>query len=549
MAKSFGKAVIGEHLFDTDSLELRDPDGTLVPLRAQSALVLRELVLHEGELVTKSDMMERVWPDTFVTDDSLVKCISDIRKSLAEDGHLLHTVPKRGYRLDSDAPDEAQQPNINRPGTKLTRRAAALAAVVITAAVLIWALAPKPEPATPEHTLAVLPFRNASEDPDHLYLANGVAEDLIVALSQLSDLRVVSQGASFTYSSESTDIRSIAKSLDANIVLDGSVRRVGNDLRLTIALVNGATGENLWAKQYDGDRSELLSFQSDVLNELVRTLSVRLSQAERGRLGVRGTTDVDAHDAYLKGRALENLYTRATNLEAEKILQTAVSRDPGFALAHAHLSQIYSFRLEYEWVEDRGATIELAFQSAQRAIELDPELPFAHFALGRLYTRNFAQDLPDATQKSFQEFEKAIKLDPNYVDAYVFLAMAYMLSGDAQKAMPLIDAAVERNPLPPYWYALAKGIALYFLGEFSAAEPFLIAARDQNPSAPQAHRYLVATYGMLGQLDDAEWTLFEYEGLGHDATVNSMLSTGSIKDKGYREQLAKGLRAANVPEG
>ena len=550
MAKFLGNHDIGTHSFNLDTVELRDATGQLVPLRAQSADVLAHLVSNGGNLVSKSDMMEKVWPDTFVTDDSLVKCISDIRKALGEDGRLLVTLPKRGYRLEiADTAAAISEPaKIGPPKFHRRTIASVFAISAIILGLLSWIGTQRSGEATNLQTIAVLPFRNASGDPEQRYLSNGVAVDLIAALSQISDLRVVAQGASFTYSPDTEDVRSIASKLDANVILEGSVRQVGDALRLTTALVDGETGANLWAEQYDGDRGDLLAFQSGVLKELVRVLSVRLSRSERARLGVRGTTNIAAHDAYLRARELENLYTNDTNAAAETALNEAIQNDPEFALPYAHLSQVYSFRVENNWTEDRSGAIDAAFEAAEKSVKLDPKLPFARFALGRLFTRSYAHHLPNAIERAKEEFRVAMELDPNYVNAYVFLANIHIFDGEAEKALPLIDAALKRNPVPPYWYALAEGMARYFLGEYDVAERFLISARDQNPTAPFPHRYLIATYGMLGRIDDAEWAGLEYEALGRTATVDAMVSSASISNQDYRELFAIGLRNAGLPE-
>jgi len=425
-----------------------------------------------------------------------------------------------------------------------------IAIAVFAAGLFDWAgLRPQAiEHEVSSQTIAILPFNNASGDADQRYLSDGVAIDLIAALSQVSDLQVVAQGASFSYSSDDGDIRDIAQQLKADVVLEGSVRQLGDNLRLTAALVDGTTGANLWAKQFDGDRQELLVFQSTVLDELVRVLSVRLSRAERARLGVRGTSDIEAYDAYLRARQLQNLYTKGTNFEAENVLQHAIRRDSSFALPYAHLSQIYSFRVENGWAEDRDETIEAAFAAAEKAIELDPELPFAHFALGRLFTRSYAHHLPNAVERAKEEFSIAVRLDENYVDGYVFLANVHIFDGEAEKALPLIASAMERNPKPPFWYALAEGMARFFLGEYEAAEASLVFARDQNNTAPHPYRYLIATYGKLGRIDDAEWEASEYEALGRIATVDAMVSSASISDPGYRALFAEGLVAAGLPD-
>ncbi|WP_166504571.1 winged helix-turn-helix domain-containing protein [Thioclava sp. IC9] len=527
---------IGGFRFDPESGELLG-HRRAVSLRPQSAKVLAVLLAARGEMVGKERLMEAVWPDTHVTDDSLVQCISEIRKALGpRDGKRLQTLPRKGYRLAVDAPVAT--------GTRARLGALSVLAVMmvaIAAGLFFW---PLTKATADPKTIAVMPFRNMSGDVDQGYFSNGVAEDLIVSLSSLSDMRVLARGTSFPLADAHRDIREVAKILKADYLLEGSVRRVDRTLRVSANLVDGRTGQNIWAERYDGSVEDLFDFQDKVLAQIMRVLSVRLSRAERERLGIRGTEDIAAYDAYLRGRELENLYSRDTNLRAEEALKSALRRDPDFALAHAHLAQVYSFRVENNWTQDRDRYIRAAFEAAEKSVTLDPKLPFAHFSLGRLYTRSFAPDL----EQAILHYNEAIRLDPNYVDAYVFLANTYIFIGKAEEALPLISDAFARNPVPPFWYHLAEGMARYFLGDYDAAEIALVRARDQNPTAPFPYRFLIATYGQMGNLDEAEWMAMEYESLGRSATVSALLESASIQDAAYRARFAEGFRKAGLAE-
>ena len=544
MTKSADQVQLGDRVFDPVSGEVRGPDGAQA-LRPQTARVLALLAERAGTLVTKAELIDRVWAETHVTDDSLVQCISEIRKALrGASGVALRTLPKKGYRLEiAGAAPDADAPG---PGARPQRGARIALALVVIVAALAGAVLWLTRPTVPDRqiTVAVLPFLNMSGDDGQSYFSNGLAEDLIVDLSGLSDLRVISRAASFSLDPAAQSLQEIAGLLRADYVIEGSVRRLDDSLRISAALVDAETGVNAWAERYEGAPDDVFAFQDDVVAALVRTLSVRLSAEERGRLGVRGTRDIAAHDAYLRGRALENLYTKETNLAAEAALLEAIRIDPDYALPHAHLAQVYSFRVENNWTEARDRTIRAAFDSGERAVALDPALPFAHFSLGRLYTRSFAPDQARAAA----EYETALALDPNYDDAYVFLANVHIFNGRAEAALPMVAEAFARNPLPPYWYFLAEGMARYFLGDYAAAEAALVTARDQNPTAPYPYRFLIATYGRLGNTDDADWMAMEYEALGRTATVADLLESASIQHPAYRDAFAEGFRAAGLPE-
>jgi TolB-like protein/DNA-binding winged helix-turn-helix (wHTH) protein len=548
--------LIGAFSFYPETGKLTAKDGSTIGLRPQSARVLTILAEESGGLVTKEVLMREVWADTHVTDDSLVQCISEIRRALGpQDAKVLTTVPKQGYRISSKSVLQ-QLPATNkssaeqlletgRPAASLRdyRWLGVLAAVIFFASVTAYWIT-QPEQRVSPITIGVLPFVNASDDETQSYFSSGVSEDLIVQLSNISDMQVLSRGATFSVDQSSQDIREVAQSLGADYLLEGSVRRVKNSLRVSVALVNGTTGANDWAERFEGTPDEIFVFQNEVVNALVRTLSVRLSTSERARLGVQGTRSVEAYDAYLLGRDLENRYTRDDNLKAEEALLSATRMDPNFALAYAHLAQVYSFRVENNWTGDRERYIQAAFANAERAIKLDPKLPFAHFSIGRLYTRSFSPD-PNRARAAY---ETAIGLDPNYVDAFVVLANVHIFDGRAAEALPLVQQALGRNPIPPYWYYLAEGMAHYFLGEYDKAESALIVARDQNPNAPFPYRFLIATYGQLSNVDEAEWMTVEYEALGRTATIEAILASASVKDESYRTLFAEGFRKAGLQE-
>ncbi len=512
-------------------------DGTSVPLRPQTAEVLKMLAAAPGELVTKDRLMSTIWADTHVTDDSLVQCISEIRRALGpEDGQALKTIPRQGYRLDV-APAEDRAGGV--PRGRLF--AGLLAALVLIAAVwLVW----RPAAPPPERSLAVLPLANLSQDDSYRYFANGLSEDLVISLSKLPDLRVVSRASAAAAAGDSDDPRAVAQALGVAYVVDGTVRRRGESLRMTAALIDGATGRNVWAESYEGSLDDVFAFQDAVLDQIVRVLAVRLSPAERDRLGIKGTGSALAYDQYLRGMELENFLTPSANRDSEAAFREAIRLDPGYASAHAYLSLVLSNSAEYGWADDERAAIADAIWHGDQAVALDPDLPFAFFARGRLRSRRFVGDI----EGSLADFRRAIDIDPDYQDAYAFMANVLVFDGRAAEGREMIESALSKSPAPPYWYYVPLGISNYYLGDYEAAEAALLTVVERNPNSPHAMRNLMATYGRLGRLDDAEWYMFEYEALGHVATVSEILSRSGKQHEAYREAFAEGLRLAGLPE-
>lgn len=540
MPKSHEPIVIEGFSLDPGAEALLDPDGKTVPLRPQSARVLAILAERPGSLVTKSELMQRVWADTHVTDDSLVQCISEIRKALGPSaGTLLKTIPKQGYRLDvtgsTDRGAGRRRPTLLYLAPVLLIAAGTVGAFIISR--------PVNEPVAPQ-SIAVMPFVNASGDEDQAYYSDGLSEELIVSLSQISDLRVTSRSASSFVAGQTSDPRQIAEELRAAYVVEGSVRRTGDSLRITAALIDGLSGENLWAQSYSGSEDDVFDFQESVVRELVRVLSVRLSARERERLGVRGTADVVAFDHYLRGLALADFLTAADSMSAEREFLEALRLDPDYASAHAQLSLVLSMRVEFGWTDATSESIARAMKHAKQAIELEPDLPFAHFAMGRLLSRRFMGDLDGA----IAAFERAVELDPSYTDAFAFIAIVQVADGRAEEGLATINEAFERNPVPPYWYFMSLGLARFHLGQYEAAEEALTELLRRNPSFLNAMRILMATYGHLGRIDDAQWLAVEYEALGSPATISALMDATNIGYPPYREKIEEGLRLAGLPE-
>lgn len=397
---------------------------------------------------------------------------------------------------------------------------------------------------TNKPSVAVLPFINISGDREQDYFVDGMTEDLITDLSKISALTVISRTSTFAYKGKSPDIRDVARDLGVLFVVEGSARKFGDKIRLTAQLIEASTGEHLWAERYDRDFSEVFAVQDEVRSKIVSVLAVKLTSSEETRLEHPLTVSTKAYDFYLRGVQLEGFFSRDSNLESIDRFKQAIALDPNFSASYARLAQAYSFAVEYDWTEDHENYIRLALSNAKTAIELDNELPYAHWSLGRIYTRIFSSDL----EKAIASFEKSIELNSNYADAYIFLAYAHMFSGHAEKALPLIETGMSMNPHTPFAYHQALGMARMFLGNCEAAVHSFNQALEQNPTASFMQRYLIACYGYLGQQDDAEWAAIEFETLGRSATIKALMDSSSIRDPAYRKIFEDGLRKADLPE-
>lgn len=537
--KSEGVYKIGAFRFDPTEDALTDAEGITIPLRPQSARVLGILAARAGQLVTKDELMEEVWAGTHVTDDSLVQCVSDIRKALGpHDSRLLTTVPKKGYRLSLTTGE------ISRRRLPTLFAVAALMVIAIFLAVL-WTTRGKPLPE--RTTIAVLPFVNMSGDAEQDYLSLGIAEDLLTDLSKISALTVLSRSSTFGYRNAPEAAAKIAETFAATHVIDGSVQRDGNRIRVSVQLVDTGTGKSLWAERYDRVAGDIFTVQDDVRTQIVHALAVQLAPQEQERLRKERTADVSAYDLLLQGRFHEASLTQEGIMSALSFYKRAIERDPAYGDAYARIANMYDFIARYEWGDDPAKDRARAIEMAEKAIQLDPSNPFAHWALGRVTARLASSDAD--VERAESSLLKAIEIDPNYADAYAFLTVIHLGKGDPTRARETIEKAFLLNPDPPSWYHRNRGMVSYFKKDYDAAIIEFSIAAEQNLTEVYSHQWLAAAYALAGRPDDAEWEVVESLSITGRQTATEILNANEIiRHPGFREDYASGLIAAGFPE-
>jgi adenylate cyclase len=395
-----------------------------------------------------------------------------------------------------------------------------------------------------EKSIAVLPFDNMSGDPEQEYFADGMAEDIITDLSKVSGLFVIARNSSFAYKGQSPDIREVGRELGVGFVLEGSVRKAGGRIRINVQLIDAASGVHIWAERYDREEKDIFALQDEVRTKIVGQLAVKLTPEEEERLSHRLTASTDAYDLWLRGRRFESFFTKEANLESRRLFERAIEIDSDFAAAYASLGTAYSLAAENDWLPDRMAGFVKALELTEKAVELDEFLPSAHWALARVFSRGHWFD----GDRAIAELRQAIALDPNYADAYGMLANVMNVAGNAADAIGNIEQAMRLNPRYPYWYLFVFGRSHYMLGDYVAAAENFRGALEKNPNVPWPRRLLIATYGQLGQLDDAQWEIEELRAQGYEISISNSVAITNLQDKAYVERYAEGLRKAGVPE-
>jgi adenylate cyclase len=424
-----------------------------------------------------------------------------------------HTVkniarPLRVYRvrLEPGAPRESSstRPRVVR---RFVPALVAAAGVVVVLAVAGWAgwrwLRP-PEStglALPDKpSVAVLPFSNLSQDATQDYFSDGVTEDIITDLSKVSGLFVIARNSVFTYKGKPAKVRDVGRDLGVRYVVEGGVQRAGSRVRITAQLVDATTGYHVWAERYDREVRDLFAVQDEVTQQIVRALSVRLTEAEQRRIGRMPTGVLEAYDLVLRGQEERKRTTREANDEARRLFNKALALDPEYAAAYAGLSWTYLQSWQFGWSTDRES-LERARDLAERAFGLNDTLVDACHLLGQIYLWTKQHD------RAIAQAERAVALGPNDADSYETLAEILAWSGRADESIGLIRHAMRLNPHYPFFYLWTLGHADYLTGRRQEALDVFGAVVKQNPNFLPAHAYRAVLFSELGQIQEArqEW--------------------------------------------
>ncbi len=423
--------------------------------------------------------------------------------------------PVRAYRAKLQAGVELPPPRAvaktRRPMHYAIATAATLALVlVIVAGVSAW-FAPGLSktgsgkvatlPAPDKSSIAVLPFTDLNNDPQQEYFVDGMTNDLITELSKLSDLLVIASNSVFTYKGRAVKVQEVGQDLGVRYVLEGSVQRAGDRLRINAQLIDAGTGHHLWAERFDRKLEDVFALQDEITQKIVMALSVKLTEEERKRLAQRYTSSIEAYDYFLQAQALLNLRTRRENEHARTLYERAIGLDPTFARAYGGLALTHVAEIREGWSTRPEETKKQALLLAQKTVTLDDTLPEAQFVLGNvhLWRKEHGQ--------AIEALKRALVLRPSYADAISLMGVVHSYGGAPAEGVAFIHRAMRLNPTANYVYFQSLGQAHYLLGEYQQALLALTTAADRNPAHVGTRLLLAAAYVRLGQLDDAGWVV------------------------------------------
>ena len=443
--------------------------------------VLVALAGHAGQVVLREDLLTRLWPNTVVTDDVLSRCIYELRRQLSLAGGderykaMFETVPKRGYRLNATvtplSPPAAESPPARSQRPSRWHVVAILGAIAV--AVAAWLMIDRtgreqPVPQGAEsYSLAVLPFDDLSEAQDQAHFSDGISEEILNRLTNARTVRVIGRTSSFSFRGQASSIPEIAGKLEVTHVLEGSVRKAGNRLRITARLVEAAGNSQVWSKSYDREIGDLFVVQDDIAGEVAGALNATLaSQVQR-------VPSLEAHNLFLQGEFFYNRRGPGDIERSVKYYRNALEIDPGYARAWAALAGAYSL-LAYGGSMPRQEALEAQGEAARKAVDLDPNLASGHARLAQYYF-----DIGDRPN-SYRIFDRAIALDPDDLLVLTLAAGIAMRNGEIAEAIGRYDRLVAREPRSAAYHA-NRGIYLQAAGRFDDARAALEKARELNP--------------------------------------------------------------------
>jgi TolB-like protein len=449
---------------------LLGPKGP-VELSARSFDILALLLERPDEVIGKTELFDAAWPGLVVEENTLQVHVSALRKALAPG--MIMTVHGRGYKYAGPRPVAAQA--ANGPGEPASQAASE-----------------KPMP--PKPSIAVLPFENMSGDPEQDYFSDGITEDIISELGKFREFLVIARNSSFQFRRKANDVAGVAEKLGVQYVVEGSVRKIGNRVRVTVQLIDASLAAHVWGEHYDRDLTDIFAIQDEITQMIAARLARQARTAIASHARARPTDNMSAYDFYL--RALPLAATYDTVREAEPFLRQAIKLDPRFAAAHAMLSFVES--IKFFWGDVNPDHLHAGLEMAKAALQLDPDEAYGHLATGfaLLYLRRFRQ--------SENSLDRAVALNPN--DPFILTIRALLLNytNRPEEGLRELDEAQRRDPFALGWYGDFRGIILTTAGRYREATACYA---KMETLTPWSLVHLAVCHCELGEIKQAKDTL------------------------------------------
>jgi TolB-like protein/cytochrome c-type biogenesis protein CcmH/NrfG len=517
------------YTLDADRRELWS-SSDLIAIEPQVFDLLVYLLQNRDRVVSKDDLIGSVWGGRMVSESTLTSRINAARKAVGDSGknqRLIRTIARKGLRfvgaVQVQSDGEERAPNYKQATDEKhdeTRLALPLAERPI---------------------IVVLPFTNMSGDPEQEYFSDGISEDLTTGLSKLRWFLVIARSSSFTYKGKGVHLKQIADELGVRYVLEGSVRKSGDRVRITAQLNDVSTGSHIWAEHYDRDIADVFAIQAEITESIVAAIEPQLYAAENFRARRKPPGSLDAWDLVM--RALSHYWrvTRQDNIIAQAFLEKAIALDPNYCQALGLLADSYTFGAHMGWT-DLTTAVQIAERAALAAILADGEDPWAHHALGGVYliTRRF--------DSSLAEFEVALRLNPCFSQAQNYYAAALTFCGRWKEGDEAARRALRLSPRDPFsaQYYGSASLAQFIGHNYDEAMRLARVAIRLRADYAAAHRVLTAAAGMAGQPEVANVALQELRRVQPNISLAWIANQVPIKQDADREHYLEGFRRSGL---
>ena len=528
----------GDFEIDAARQELRQA-GAPVHIEPQVFDLLVYLVQHRDRIVSKDELIETIWHGRVISEAALSSRISAARRALGDNGNdqtLIRTLHKRGFRFVGEVEEGSAPVAVAAGPSPLPQPAAAHDAVKLVPSAELLPLPDKP-------SIAVLPFQNMSHDPEQEYFADGLTEDIITGLSRQRWFFVIARNSTFTYKGAAVDVREVAAQLGVRYVLEGSVRKAANRVRVTGQLIDASNGNHLWAEKYDRELADIFALQDDITSRVIGSVAPQILVAEAARVQRKPPQSVDAWDLVMQ--AVPHMWRMSTDehARAQELLQRAIALDGNYAHAHALLGWTYVTMFNLDTRRPIGEWTDRALATGATAATLDDEEPWAHLVLGLGHARRRRPQL------AFRHLTKSVELSPSFALGYAGLGYALACGGQPESGLQALEEAHRLSPRDPFlaiYAPTARYMALFALQRYEETIAVCRATTASHPNHAGAWRLMTVSLGLLGRVDEAK------AALAHTLTLQPDLSSAHVEintvyaNPEDRARFLEGLRKAGL---
>jgi TolB-like protein/cytochrome c-type biogenesis protein CcmH/NrfG len=453
--------------------------GEPIPVEPQAFNLLVYLIQNRERVVTRDELLEKLWNGKVVTDSALGASIKDARKAVGDSGarqQVIKTIHGRGYQFIANVTETTIDKSPDKEDHSIVREALAL-------------------PDKP--SIAVLPFTNISGDPEQEYFVDGMTDEIITGLSKVPGLFVVANNSTMVYKGRAVDVRRVGSEQGVRYVLEGGIRKVGNQIRVSAQLIDAFTGLHLWAEKYQKELDDIFTVQDEISHNVIVELQIKLVTGERSRPWATGTTNLRAWELITRAKPLIEKHARNDAMLGKQLAREALELDHKYSAAWTMLGWAYWEESVWEWVSEPKKSLQKADEAARKALE-EPNFPGSYALLGHIHLAR------DEVEQAVAMCEKAVEIGPSDANVLALLGNMLISLGRVKEGIQKLQGAIRLCPFPTTWYLSVLGSGYHLIGDNEKAISILERAAEREPESILSHIWLASALVEAGRLDEAQ---------------------------------------------